>query len=127
MTSGDSKDKIDYLLTALAELVETCQNRDEIQEVNVEIPEIPQLTLKPRDAFYGDTERIPFEESPGRIIAESIYVYPPGIPILLPGEVIAEQHIFYILEHLKVGLPVKGSEDLTLQNVKVVVEAISIF
>ncbi|WP_078399681.1 hypothetical protein [Bacillus cereus] len=57
-----------------------------------------QLTLTPRDAFYGDTGHIIFEQSAGRNIAESIYIYPSGIPILLPGEIIAEQHIGYILE-----------------------------
>ncbi|MNR34423.1 Arginine decarboxylase [compost metagenome] len=56
-------------------------------------------------------------------MAESIYVYPPGIPILLPGEVIAEQHIRYIHEHLEVGLPVRGPQDLTVKNIKVVIEA----
>ncbi len=85
------------------------------------------LSLSPREAFYSDTELVPFSESCGRIIAESIYVYPPGIPILLPGEVIAEKHIHYILGHLVVGLPVKGPTDLSLSYVKVVdeVKAIS--
>ncbi|MDT3496167.1 aminotransferase class I/II-fold pyridoxal phosphate-dependent enzyme [Bacillus toyonensis] len=108
VTPGDSKDKVDYLLTALAELAETAHNTNEIKEVDVKFPNIPQLTLTPRDAFYGDTEYVIFEHSAGRIIAESIYINPPGIPILLPGEKIAEQHISYILEHLKAGLPVKG-------------------
>ena len=54
---------------------------------------------------------MPFKESAGRIIAEFIYVYPPGIPILLPGEVISQENIDYIIDHVEVGLPVKGPED----------------
>lgn len=128
ITPGDSRESIDCLLDALAELanVQHKQQADP-QAMDVKLPEIPQLALTPRDAFYGNAEFVPVGQSAGRIIAEAIYVYPPGIPILLPGEVIAQQHIRYILEHLEVGLPVKGPEDLTVQNVKVVIEAKAIF
>ena len=88
----------------------------------VKIPEIPHLSLTPRDAFYAATEVVPFKESAGRIIAEFIYVYPPGIPILLPGEVISQTNIDYIVDHVEVGLPVKGPEDRSIQFVKVIVE-----
>ena len=88
----------------------------------VKVPEIPQLSISPRDAFYADTEMIPLREAAGRIIAEFIMVYPPGIPILLPGEVISQENIDYILEHLEVGLPVQGPEDKTIENVKVILE-----
>jgi len=90
--------------------------------VVVKVPEIPQLSISPRDAFYADTEMIPLREAAGRIIAEFIMVYPPGIPILLPGEVISQENIDYILEHLEVGLPVQGPEDKTIENVKVILE-----
>jgi len=80
------------------------------------------LALLPRDAFYGETESIPFKDSADRIIAEFIYVYPPGIPILLPGEVITQENIDYITDHVEVGLPVKGPEDRSVQFVKVIVE-----
>lgn len=123
ITPGDSKETIECLLKALEDLADAKFNpTSEFQLIDVILPEIPQLALTPRDAFYSDTEWIPFKESAGRIITESIYVYPPGIPILLPGEVIAAQHIRYILKHLEVGLPIKGMEDLTARKVKVVVE-----
>ena len=51
-----------------------------------------------------------------------IYVYPPGIPILLPGEVITQTNIDYIVDHVEVGLPVKGPEDRSIEFVKVIVE-----
>ncbi len=127
VTPGDSEETVDCLLKALSELAEVHPVKRDFREVEVNVPDIPQLTLTPRDAFYGDTELVPLKQSAGRIMAESVYVYPPGIPILLPGELIAEQHIRYILDHLEVGLPVKGPEDPSLQNVKVVVEAKAIF
>ena len=127
ITPGDTSETIETLLTALRELSRENHNKNEINELVVKIPEIPQLSLIPRDAFYGDTEVIPFKESAGRIIAEFIYVYPPGIPILLPGEVISQDNIDYIVDHVDVGLPVKGPEDRSIQNVKVIVEADPIF
>jgi arginine decarboxylase len=127
VTPGDTKENIDILLKALRELAEINFNPANVNDVVIEVPDIPQLTLTPRDAFYGETETIPFKESADRIIAEFIYVYPPGIPILLPGEVITQELINYIVEHVEVGLPVKGPEDRSVQNVKVIVETQAIF
>lgn len=127
VTPGDTKENIDTLLNALRELSSQNYNVRPATELVIKVPKIPQLTLTPRDAFYGDTEIIPFKESADRIIAEFIYVYPPGIPILLPGEVISQDLIDYITEHVEVGLPVKGPEDRSIENVKVIVETQAIF
>lgn len=126
VTPGDDGEALDILIGALKQLSSEHQNAAEIREIAIEIPEIPHLSLTPRDAFYGETEWVPFRESAGRIIAEFIYVYPPGIPILLPGEVISQENIDYIVNHIEVGLPVKGPEDRTIANVKVIVEETAI-
>jgi arginine decarboxylase len=126
VTPGDDGEALGILADALREMSSEYLNTRALPEIVVEIPEIPQLSLTPRDAFYGETELVPFRESAGRIIAEFIYVYPPGIPILLPGEVISQENINYIVDHLDVGLPVKGPEDRTITNVKVIVEETAI-
>lgn len=127
VTSGDSAESVQKLIIALKTLSETFYEGAESRELIIKIPEIPQLSLTPRDAFYAETEVIPFKESAGRIMAEFIYVYPPGIPILLPGEVISQRNIDYIVEHVEVGLPVKGPEDRSIEYVKVIVEEKAIF
>lgn len=128
ITPGDNVGTVKLLLAALRELSEENYNVRQARDlILVETPPIPQLTLSPRDAFYGDTEVIPFRESADRIIAEFIYVYPPGIPILLPGEVISQENIDYIVNHVEVGLPVKGPEDRSIEYVKVIVETPAIF
>ncbi|MEF2964596.1 aminotransferase class I/II-fold pyridoxal phosphate-dependent enzyme [Paenibacillus sp. M1] len=127
ITPGDTKESVGTLLAALTHLSEVYYKENNANELIVKIPEIPQLSLIPRDAFYADTEVVPFKESAGRIIAEFIYVYPPGIPILLPGEVISQSNIDYIVDHVEVGLPVKGPEDRYIKEVKVIVEADPIF
>ncbi|GGD70541.1 aminotransferase class I/II-fold pyridoxal phosphate-dependent enzyme [Paenibacillus nasutitermitis] len=126
VTPGDTQESIDILLSALRDLAKSHYQLNEAKELVVKIPEIPQLSLTPRDAFYAETEVIPFKESAGRIIAEFIYVYPPGIPILLPGEVISQPNIDYIIDHVEVGLPVKGPEDRSIEFVKVIVEETAI-
>ncbi|WP_313998959.1 aminotransferase class I/II-fold pyridoxal phosphate-dependent enzyme [uncultured Paenibacillus sp.] len=122
VTPGDTRETIDTLLAALRRMSEDYHEKSEVQELVVKIPEIPHLSLTPREAFYGETEIVPFKESAGRIIAEFIYVYPPGIPILLPGEVISQENIDYIVDHVDVGLPVKGPEDRSIEFVKVIFE-----
>ncbi len=92
------------------------------RKVHVQLPELPQLALTPRDAFYAKTESLLFAESAGRIAAEFVVVYPPGIPILVPGEWITQRNIEYIHKHLEAGLPVQGPEDHTNNRILVVAE-----
>lgn len=126
ITPGDDDASVSTLLDALTRMADEFLHTREVREMVVKIPEIPHLSLTPRDAFYGETEAIPLTESAGRIIAEFIYVYPPGIPILLPGEVISQDNIDYIVDHLDVGLPVKGPEDRSVRQIKVIVEETAI-
>lgn len=127
ITPGDTKEQVDLLLSALERLSNENFNQRAAENVVIKVPDIPHLSLSPRDAFYADTEVIPLREAVGRIIAEFIMVYPPGIPILLPGEVITQENIDYINEHLHIGLPVQGPEDKTIRNVKVIVETSAIY
>jgi arginine decarboxylase len=122
ITAGDTEETVGVLINALQELAALHTDREGVKMVEVHNPRIPQLMLSPREAFYSHTEVIPIEESIDRIIAEFVMVYPPGIPILLPGEVITQENIDYINERLAVGLPVQGPEDKTIKTIKVIVE-----
>src|SRR5690606_7582249 len=84
VSPGDSEETVDALVQALEAMSAAYLNKNNIREVVVTLPDIPTLSLSPRDAFYAETESIPLASAAGRIIAEFIYVYPPGIPILLP-------------------------------------------
>ncbi|MFZ3579624.1 aminotransferase class I/II-fold pyridoxal phosphate-dependent enzyme [Virgibacillus sp. DJP39] len=122
ITPGDSLTTINTLEQALKQLVEEKIDKRSAREVIVSIPEIPLLALSPRDAFYAETEVIKFSESAGRISAESIMVYPPGIPIFIPGEIITEDNIAYIHKNIKNGLPVQGLQDESLVTIRVIKE-----
>lgn len=124
ITPGDTKNEVDILIQALQELSNAFQIKEDKRDEKVQIllPNIPVLALTPRDAFYAETEVIPLEDSAGRIIAEFIMVYPPGIPIFIPGEIITETNLEYITENLEAGLPVQGPEDPTLNTIRVIKE-----
>jgi arginine decarboxylase len=123
ITPGDTERETEILVKALQDLSNEFRHQAVAgTKPNVLLPEIPILALTPRDAFYAETEVVPFEESAGRIIAEFIMVYPPGIPIFIPGEIITEDNLNYIKKNLEVGLPVQGPEDHELKTLRVIKE-----
>lgn len=123
VTPGDTKKEADLLIDALANLSDEVSHLSESRIVpEVLLPDIPVLALSPRDAFYSETEVVPFEASAGRVIAEFIMVYPPGIPIFIPGEIITEENLTYIQTNIEAGLPVQGPEDYDLKYLRVIKE-----
>ncbi len=56
----------------------------------------PELAMLPKDAYYSEKEMLPIDEAIGRTIGESIMVYPPGIPILSPGEIVTKEIVDYL-------------------------------
>ena len=121
ITVGDNQESVSALVSALESIAQRV-DRSRPRKVRVRLPEQPKLALTPRAAFYAETESIPFSESAGRISAEFVVVYPPGIPILLPGELITQRNIDYVNEHMAAGLPVQGPEDITNKFILVVAE-----
>ncbi|MGO0062116.1 aminotransferase class I/II-fold pyridoxal phosphate-dependent enzyme [Brevibacillus fluminis] len=126
ITAGDTEETVSVLINALRHLAIEFAHAEVADPIKVSLPNIPSLSLSPRDAFYAETEIVPLTEAAGRIITEFIMVYPPGIPILMPGEVVTQENIDYIMENLRVGLPVQGPEDESLQTVKVVKRQVAI-
>ena len=127
VTLGDSKKEMNLLVNALKRMSQTFESEATIKDMTVNIPEIPALAMTPRDAFYASTEIIPLIESEGYICAEFIMVYPPGIPIFIPGEIITKENIQYIQMNIEAGLPVQGPEDLTLKTIRVIKERKAIY
>jgi lysine decarboxylase len=123
ITPGDSEEDLLTLVQALTELSQEYKNQaDNNIDSSVLLPEIPSLALTPRDAFYAETELVAFEQSAGRIIAEFVMVYPPGIPIFIPGEIITHDNLVYTRKNIEAGLPVQGAEDDQLKTIRVIKE-----
>jgi lysine decarboxylase len=79
-------------------------------------------SVSPRDAFLGRGEIVPVGHAEGRISSESIAGYPPGIPALLPGELITAEVIAYLKELTAAGARLHGAADPTFTTVRVLVE-----
>ncbi len=78
---------------------------------------IPKIS--PRDAFFSPTETLPVENTTNRISAELVCPYPPGIPVLMPGEAIAPNALDYLQQILALGGNITGCSDRTLKTLRV--------
>ncbi len=78
--------------------------------------------MTPREAFLGPAESVGFDAAEGRIAAESLAAYPPGVPNVLPGERLTRATLDYIADSLAHGGQVRGASDRSLQTVRVVIE-----
>jgi len=81
-----------------------------------------ELAMTPRAAYLGPQEVVPADRAAGRIAAESLATYPPGIPNVLPGERLTSETLAYIRSALEQGGSVRGASDRLLHTVRVVVE-----
>ena len=84
------------------------------------LPKIPPIRMNPREAFLADTEFVRFKESAGRICAEVITPYPPGIPVISPGEEITREIIDYLRLEQRAGVRMQGPYDSELREIRVV-------
>jgi arginine decarboxylase len=78
-----------------------------------------ELVMTPREAFLGPQEVIPFDEAAGRVAAEGLAAYPPGVPNVLPGERLTAETLDYIRETVAHGGYVRGSSDRALNTLRV--------
>ena len=84
------------------------------------LPPIPETVLSPRDAYFARGERVPVEHAEGRIAAETIVFYPPGIPVLAAGDVIDGATLAYLRVMEAVGARVVGAADASLGTLMVI-------
>jgi len=81
-----------------------------------------ELAMAPREAFLGPQEAVPFGDAAGRIAAESLAAYPPGVPNVLPGERLTAPTIEYVQQTLEHGGMLRGATDRKLRTIRVVIE-----
>jgi arginine/lysine/ornithine decarboxylase len=112
------------LLEALQALIDAAPTIPE--PAHISLPSPSELELEtvalPRDAFFGPREDVPAREAAGRVAAEQITPYPPGIPVIVPGERINEAVIEYLESGLKAGMVLPDPADPSLGTIRVVKE-----
>jgi arginine/lysine/ornithine decarboxylase len=131
-TIGTTREAADRFVTAFEELARGERELDmfapsgileqRLKRGTFSIPAIPPMRMRPREAFLADAEFVKFRESKGRICAETLTPYPPGIPVIAPGEEITHEIIDYLRLELKAGVRIQGPYDDKLRVIRVVKE-----
>lgn len=114
---GDRIQDIERLVGALAD-IERLYKKDRAGMLSGEYI-APRVVVSPQKAFYSDKESVPVKEAAGRISGEFVMCYPPGIPILAPGEEITDEITEYILYAKEKGCSMQGTEDPKIENLMV--------
>ncbi len=117
---GNTADEVERLLGALAEISRSNPHREALSLPETEVlPPIPEQCLPPREAFFSPSTSVKLKKSAGRVCAEVVTCYPPGIPLLCPGELITRE----VIEHLglvrRAGARLQGLEDPSLRTIRV--------
>jgi arginine/lysine/ornithine decarboxylase len=112
------------LVAALHRAVETlsAEERDPAAETFAAPPLWGELAMTPREAFLSTQQVVPLESAVGRVAAESLAAYPPGIPNVLPGERLTAETLEYIRQTIDHGGSLRGASDRSLHTLRVVAE-----
>jgi hypothetical protein len=121
MSIADDESTVDRLLTALRNLTRAAADLPDPDPIRIPAP--PDLELetvnRPRDAFFSRFEDVKAQDAVGRIAAEQITPYPPGIPVIVPGERIDQEVVDYLLTGLDAGMVLPDPADPSLQTIRV--------
>lgn len=122
ITYADTWERIERLVDGLRDLARAGADP-------VPIPHVPspsglrlEAAMLPREAFLGETELVPWGEAAGRVSAEMVCPYPPGVPIAAPGERLTATVVDYLEQVVAAGGTVEGAADSSLERLRVVVE-----
>jgi arginine decarboxylase len=114
LSIGDRAVAIERLIAALSE-ISRLYKRDSSGLLTNEYIE-PEVVMTPAEAFYVQAEQLPIEETLGRIAGEFVMCYPPGIPVLAPGERVTADALDYIRYAKEKGSRMTGTEDLDVER-----------
>jgi lysine decarboxylase len=122
-TVGDSPSSIQRLAEALKTIAQEAQvgRSNPMQErALVGFDKTPSIKLLPWEAVYQPKEEVPIEHCIGRVCGEMIVPYPPGIPLIMPGEIISKDMIDYALECRNKNIKINGTKDASLKYITVI-------
>lgn len=115
---GDRILNVERLISALSE-IKRLYSKDPAGMLDHEYIE-PHVVCSPQEAFYADKVQLPLKETLGKVCAEFVMCYPPGIPILAPGELITEDALEYIIYAKAKGCNLTGAEDIDTNKINVI-------
>lgn len=117
---GDRIQDIERLVGALAD-IKRLYSRDGKDLITGEYIQ-PEVVLSPQEAFYASRERVKLEDAIGLVSGEIVMCYPPGIPILAPGERVTQELVDYIKFAKDKGCSLQGTEDPEVNVINIIKE-----
>ena len=117
LSVGDKNKNIERLISAMGEIRRIHKKKDRVMMESEYIS--PLVALSPQDAFYAEKISLPLTQCAGRVCAEFVMSYPPGIPILAPGELVTEEVIAYIRYAMDKGCTMTGPESMDVSRLNV--------
>ncbi len=122
---GNTAEDIEQLVKAFKTLAKEYRKpllKDKKRLLWNNFPELNTLQLSPRQAFFSSTETVPIKQAINRISAETVCPYPPGIPLLIPGEIITSAVVEHLLNVKAMGGFISNCADTSLCTLQVVRE-----
>ena len=120
LSIGDRPQELERLVSALAEIRRRYQT-DASGLMNQEYID-PEVVTSPQEAFYADKKSVRLEDSAGEVCSEFVMCYPPGIPILAPGERITPEILDYIRYAKAKGCSMTGPEDPDIEHINILTQ-----
>lgn len=121
ISAGDRAFEIERLVSSLYEIKRLYQ-QDKVGMFHHEYIN-PDVVLTPQKAFYSNTKSVPINQAVDKIAGEFVMCYPPGIPILAPGERITKEILDYIIYAKDKGSSLTGTRDMKVEHINIVEEA----
>jgi len=122
---GDNEASMNILVNAMSDIVKKYGNKNVIK-ITTELPENQEVVVSPRFAFYSEKRVVPLEEAEDEISAEMLMAYPPGIPIICPGERITKEVIEYAKTLRSEGCHLQGTIDPEARTIMVLADKESV-
>lgn len=115
---GDDEESVTRLVEAIKDMAIKYRN-DDIWKVKMSYLENPDVIVSPRNAYYSSKKDVDLDDSVGEISSEMVMAYPPGIPVICPGEKITQE----IIDHIKLlkdeGVSLQGTADPYVNTIRV--------
>ncbi|MEP9382854.1 hypothetical protein [Nocardioides sp. KR10-350] len=122
LTHSDDEETVALLVESVRRLAAEAGGLEQAKPVDFPSPEGLQLetVMLPRDAFFAEAEQVPVRDAVGRIAAEMASPYPPGVPVIAPGERITAEAVDYLLSGRAAGMLLPDPADPSFETVRVV-------
>ncbi|MFF8931330.1 aminotransferase class I/II-fold pyridoxal phosphate-dependent enzyme [Streptomyces longwoodensis] len=121
ITHADDDRTENLLVESLQRVVEEADSLEKRPAVRLPEPRALQLeqAMLPRDAFFASAEHVPADRAVGRVAAETISPYPPGVPVVAPGEVVTREVVDYLTSGVAAGMLIPDASDPTAETLRV--------